>query len=1569
QAQDKDPNAADRLVSNFNDTNVNAGDILFRPGHNNVKLAISYTKTPVGTTQAEEKAVYGKLNEQTGEWTFHTADNGGGTAVNNITKVVGQDGYVYYRIPADEVADNTAVTVVGTNDAAQTFNVQTPETVSNSSDPQLNPKLATVGISTTDMADKTDKAVSTPVKVTQDSASTDVKVGLTPNADNSDVSKVAVKFNASHLKLETAKALGLKVNQPANPDAAPDSQGAKETVANEQFIVGVKQPNGKWTLQLVDAPNLDEALKTPVGSGVTEIPNVASINPTSGEITLKKDVVSGGSRVDAKGQDPYGNPTDENLTTKHTNPTQGSELVVADKPLIEDLGFGHIVVTPAGNNEKMEITGFDGKSIVVTKTDGKYTISPTTIQGVSFDETTGRVTLTTPTAKTITAKGIIGDGTGTKTATTEPYNIDPAKDPSPETADPIINIVANAKGEVEIEPGLDNREVTVSYFGTNGPKQVKLTKGNNGTWTAPSGENDFTFSNGKIILSGPAVKDKTMVVAQGKNKVGVSNKAVSVFTNVDDQTPDQADAPTISKGTEGVDIAKGGDNQKVVVTYTPKGTNKPVKTLTAILKEGGQDGGNWELQDEKGLLVSPTIATVGKDGKITIKEPLKPQSDVNAKGYNIQAEEAANKYSVPAEGPKAPDPVTPKPGNKPAEGPTGAAGTDDGEGNPITNSVAPPTVTKNDRDMSVPAYGQDSNELRIYQNNDADAFMDASRIKSTYKTAFKVYETDNSNKAHILTITSTYGNDGSFSGFSFTKADIDDTKDSSPLGNASSYPGSKITNKEMDYFIIPESQNGKLTGSYYIKSNGKFRLINDSPLESTETGYAPGDAQQGGGRVLSDKLQSRVYFQNNSTYDASKANTTAGDSSTSQGAELVDATPPTLKTDVSGKKGAVEINPQGNTTLIVRYTDENYNVKSAILELKNNAWTVTQGDANDFELNGNTNPIIKANSLYDNLKDGVIVKGTKAGAAESAEVKATPGADDLPPPAPTNDLSPPREQPTESPFAGGRPQPATPTAQPQPAQPQPQPQPAQPQPVQPQPVPQQAKPAQSLAEAMSNIDRNREALNTEGDVAFLPSALIKNVREKEGYRALKALMKERGGILHTVTTNTEEFTFSGNKNDVLRINGTVGDTTKAGRASKGIKLNLGEGDDVVVLLNKLGGNNVVGKERSAIDLGSGHDLLAVGTINPNFVLYENKNAKELKDRYVYLEKNQSAPNGYTKVEGIGDGGGNIKGTTNPNIAGRIINSDVYGGDGNDTLLIEGNNIGDQPAIGTGAKVEMGSGDDTLIIAPNAKYSRTHSDLGSIGEDQSTFVHMGSGNDYLQAVGIDKGGKVYMGDGNDTVKIDRFRGTSTYLDMGNGNDTLNIDGEVSSTGRIDLGAGNDTISFKAATNLWGRGAKETLFETQVDGGEGYDVFILHKPVGEMQSAVFRNEISHLYSKNFKNIEEIKMDRGTAVDISVGDLLQSNNKVLKLTALNKDGAGSIQSKDARLVDLGATNKNDGSDGVFGSARNSKVPEADRIEGNVRWAKVGSQEDAGHTYDIYRAGNYDREVWIEQGQFVII
>lgn len=156
------------------------------------------------------------------------------------------------------------------------------------------------------------------------------------------------------------------------------------------------------------------------------------------------------------------------------------------------------------------------------------------------------------------------------------------------------------------------------------------------------------------------------------------------------------------------------------------------------------------------------------------------------------------------------------------------------------------------------------------------------------------------------------------------------------------------------------------------------------------------------------------------------------------------------------------------------------------------------------------------------------------------------------------------------------------------------------------------------------------------------------------------------------------------------------------------------------------------------------------------------------------------------------------------LGGARVNGKVVGGNGNDSIVLNG-----ATAV-VGGAIDGGAGNDTIALM-----------LGTVAS-----VAGGAGDDNISLSGATVNGAIDAGEGNNIVTLSA--GTAASVAAGAGVDTITLAGATIS-GAINSGAGNDIINLTSGTVTGGvnagagadtlnvAGATFTLGSTKLDGG--------------------------------------------------------------------------------------------------------------------------------------------------------
>ncbi|MDO5693400.1 MAG: Ig-like domain-containing protein, partial [Pseudomonadota bacterium] len=169
------------------------------------------------------------------------------------------------------------------------------------------------------------------------------------------------------------------------------------------------------------------------------------------------------------------------------------------------------------------------------------------------------------------------------------------------------NVVAKADGSVTITPPSDpdvkSVDITYTPEGSNTPKTVTVTKGDNGTWSSPDPNVKVNPTTGVVTIADDKVKDGTPVTANATDTSGNTGPS-DTDTAQDATAPGAPDVVANGDGSVTITPPSDPDVKSVDITYTPEGSNTP-KTVTVT--KG--DNGTWSSPDPN-VKVNPTTGVV-----------------------------------------------------------------------------------------------------------------------------------------------------------------------------------------------------------------------------------------------------------------------------------------------------------------------------------------------------------------------------------------------------------------------------------------------------------------------------------------------------------------------------------------------------------------------------------------------------------------------------------------------------------------------------------------------------------------------------------------------------------------------------------------------------------------------------------------------------------------------------------------------------------------------------------------------------------------------------------------------
>ena len=310
---------------------------------------------------------------------------------------------------------------------------------------------------------------------------------------------------------------------------------------------------------------------------------------------------------------------------------------------------------------------------------------------------------------------------------------------------------------------------------------------------------------------------------------------------------------------------------------------------------------------------------------------------------------------------------------------------------------------------------------------------------------------------------------------------------------------------------------------------------------------------------------------------------------------------------------------------------------------------------------------------------------------------------------------------------------------------------------------------------------------------------------------------------------------------------------------------------------------------------------------------------------------------------------------------QMSNSAIYAGAGEDKITVGG--IAKQE--GRGSIISAEDGNDTIIInkLPNKSVAL---------EADNSWILGGNGDDTITINGdlFGTGNQIFGNAGNDTITISgNIRGSNNLIDGGAGNDTITLNGEVlkdlGGVFTIQGGDGNDTISVgnisteNAVSILAGSGSDTVTIKnvkgdnkSLIDLGEDrnktdYDILTLNSSSSDTYNNQFSIGGTPSDHTQIWGAEEIRF-AGTGVTVKI----ESGNLV------NNNTGPSPVGKDELFI------RNDGGDAtnkvvLSGSGWTKSKTAVEHSFNGVSYQNV----------DVYKHSSSDDILYIQQGVTVII
>ncbi|MFW9326335.1 hypothetical protein ACN9OT_08185 [Glaesserella parasuis] len=596
-------------VSGVDNDQPNAGDIVAKPGGDNDKMVVKYKDN-----EGKDKEIVVKKDLEQGKWVLDTtqpAEQDKKPAEGDY--IIKDDGTVIVK--GQKVKDGSEAEAVGyktVGDQQKASNEPYVDGKDSSGNPLPEDQIPT-DEGTGQKRTRTDHAKiithkddDTPMQTfaptvtkgthgTLEQGSAKIKPGL-------DNTEVVVKFQGYAKTVTettpTSSAGGTDTTQQVEKkvitstpvtDATTGDAAQTQTPQNENAVLIAKKENGEWKLYTTTEQDYNTKVIGTDGKEHNAPKNlmpapedVATIDKTSGEITLKPQAVQDNTKVSATGfnamkQPAEGKQDSNNVSVDGDLTAKQIEDKTVFSPEITQTNKGDVMVKPGQDNKEMTVTYTDKngqtqtiklekvpasqgetgtatypqdatkwvvkkEGTTITGTDGTTTgdtVGTTTENGetislpngVTVDTTTGAVTI--PKDATQIGKTVKADAKDDQnnTITTGDYTVQ--EDMTPDRADPITT--GNDGDKATFTPGDDTKEMeffkkptngTTSEDKPNGESIGKVVKKENGQWEWQG--------NGTNTGDAPQVDPATGKVtfpSGGGSLVGDGNGIVAVATD------------------------------------------------------------------------------------------------------------------------------------------------------------------------------------------------------------------------------------------------------------------------------------------------------------------------------------------------------------------------------------------------------------------------------------------------------------------------------------------------------------------------------------------------------------------------------------------------------------------------------------------------------------------------------------------------------------------------------------------------------------------------------------------------------------------------------------------------------------------------------------------------------------------------------------------------------------------------------------------------------------------------------------------------------------------------------
>ncbi|CJY67231.1 DUF1542 domain-containing protein [Streptococcus pneumoniae] len=334
----------------------------------------------------------------------------------------------------------------------------------------------------------------------------------------------------------------------------------RDELNQEHTVSFTKGANGQW--------DKDDANSQPTVQIINNADGTATVHMTGGTAKAGSTVVTKQQKADSDFSDVSELVAKEHLDgATATTKDDGSVEVVVPKEA-DTATFSYV---PEGQTQEKTVTISKGQ-------DGTWTAPADSDLVIKKDDATGGVTVTVPADK-------VADGSTVKGKVDSATKLSPeveAKAKAPQPSEFSVRVLDNGDEVITLPQNADS--VTINYpVSDANVKTVTISKGQDGTWTAPA-DSDLVIkkddATGAVTVTVPAdkISGNRTITASAKAGTGAGESTQRDFT----QTVPEHQAPTISEVTVAAGATPDAAALNAAITAPKKVKAEATEALKAV---------------------------------------------------------------------------------------------------------------------------------------------------------------------------------------------------------------------------------------------------------------------------------------------------------------------------------------------------------------------------------------------------------------------------------------------------------------------------------------------------------------------------------------------------------------------------------------------------------------------------------------------------------------------------------------------------------------------------------------------------------------------------------------------------------------------------------------------------------------------------------------------------------------------------------------------------------------------------------------------------------------------------